>query len=123
MFADVLWLGGLVGSVNARHDPLTAVFGEYLIDPVVSPVSVDVQVPRCQANARKSELLDDPQARGVLRPDGDLDAVHTGTREQMIAHQCHRHRHDAASRSEEHTSELQSRFDLVCRLLLEKTKK
>src|SRR5438067_5407795 len=26
----------------------------------------------------------------------------------------------AAARSEEHTSELQSRFDLVCRLLLEK---
>src|SRR5699024_12542352 len=31
----------------------------------------------------------------------------------------HRHR----KRSEEHTSELQSRFDLVCRLLLEKKKK
>src|SRR5699024_12009324 len=30
---------------------------------------------------------------------------------------CHCLRHD---RSEEHTSELQSRFDLVCRLLLEK---
>src|SRR5699024_11913003 len=29
-------------------------------------------------------------------------------------------KHYAASRSEEHTSELQSRFDLVCRLLLEK---
>src|SRR5437868_10651009 len=29
----------------------------------------------------------------------------------------------AAPRSEEHTSELQSRFDLVCRLLLEKKKK
>src|SRR5438067_3210991 len=28
----------------------------------------------------------------------------------------------AAQRSEEHTSELQSRFDLVCRLLLEKKK-
>src|SRR5207249_5358124 len=28
----------------------------------------------------------------------------------------------AGSRSEEHTSELQSRFDLVCRLLLEKKK-
>src|SRR5699024_12208203 len=27
--------------------------------------------------------------------------------------------HAAAGRSEEHTSELQSRFDLVCRLLLE----
>src|SRR5437868_8134327 len=29
----------------------------------------------------------------------------------------------ASNRSEEHTSELQSRFDLVCRLLLEKKKK
>src|SRR5207249_12301433 len=29
---------------------------------------------------------------------------------------------DAFERSEEHTSELQSRFDLVCRLLLEKKK-
>src|SRR5437868_8804381 len=28
----------------------------------------------------------------------------------------------AAKRSEEHTSELQSRFDIVCRLLLEKKK-
>src|SRR5215207_10297959 len=29
---------------------------------------------------------------------------------------------EGSSRSEEHTSELQSRVDLVCRLLLEKTK-
>src|SRR5207249_10527082 len=33
------------------------------------------------------------------------------------------HRPPRADRSEEHTSELQSRFDLVCRLLLEKKKK
>src|SRR5207249_8425010 len=32
-------------------------------------------------------------------------------------------RKSALIRSEEHTSELQSRFDLVCRLLLEKKKK
>src|SRR5438067_8170896 len=32
------------------------------------------------------------------------------------------HRRSAEDRSEEHTSELQSRFDLVCRLLLEKKK-
>src|SRR5207249_12189292 len=31
--------------------------------------------------------------------------------------------HGRGARSEEHTSELQSRFDLVCRLLLEKKKK
>src|SRR5207249_5974463 len=39
----------------------------------------------------------------------------------------HRHRRSPSrtrsKRSEEHTSELQSRFDLVCRLLLEKKKK
>src|SRR5438105_6342808 len=38
----------------------------------------------------------------------------------------HHHRHhlddDRGGRSEEHTSELQSRVDLVCRLLLEKKK-
>src|SRR5207247_3998662 len=32
-------------------------------------------------------------------------------------------RHEQAERSEEHTSELQSRVDLVCRLLLEKKKR
>src|SRR5690349_23671777 len=43
---------------------------------------------------------------------------------------CHRHHHRFShlrtrcrARSEEHTSELQSRRDLVCRLLLEKKKK
>src|SRR5699024_11500854 len=38
---------------------------------------------------------------------------------------CHLGRGDVIRRmrSEEHTSELQSRFDLVCRLLLEKKKK
>src|SRR5699024_12536697 len=35
----------------------------------------------------------------------------------------HRGRLREGRRSEEHTSELQSRFDLVCRLLLEKKKK
>src|SRR5207302_5642499 len=34
-----------------------------------------------------------------------------------------RRRYDRSSRSEEHTSELQSRENLVCRLLLEKKKK
>src|SRR5437868_11445231 len=35
---------------------------------------------------------------------------------------CRAPRGPDSSRSEEHTSELQSRFDLVCRLLLEKKK-
>src|SRR5438105_8692592 len=37
--------------------------------------------------------------------------------------QQRRERHTRPGRSEEHTSELQSRVDLVCRLLLEKKKK
>src|SRR2546421_7382077 len=42
-------------------------------------------------------------------------------RHGQILHHRRRRRHD--QRSEEHTSELQSRSDLVCRLLLEKKKK
>src|SRR5205809_4709172 len=45
------------------------------------------------------------QLVGVLNPDVQLEAA------------------KAAHRSEEHTSELQSRLHLVCRLLLEKKKK
>src|SRR3989440_1960964 len=37
-------------------------------------------------------------------------------------HRSHSSRRSATWRSEEHTSELQSRSDLVCRLLLEKKK-
>src|SRR5207249_10252800 len=44
-----------------------------------------------------------------------------GSKDELIrAYLAARH---TATRSEEHTSELQSRFDLVCRLLLEKKKK
>src|SRR2546421_8435357 len=51
-----------------------------------------------------------PRARGAQRFDGQrFDHVRSRTR--------------SAGRSEEHTSELQSRSDLVCRLLLEKKKK
>src|SRR3989449_8181366 len=50
------------------------------------------------------------------RPD-HLDRRAHGLRE------AHRLRHEVRGRSEEHTSELQSRLHLVCRLLLEKKKK
>src|SRR5437868_13878670 len=43
------------------------------------------------------------------------DPVDSGSESEPLA--------DTPMRSEEHTSELQSRFDLVCRLLLEKKKK
>src|SRR5207249_8807482 len=50
-----------------------------------------------------------------------------GTPSNSPAAQCHTYppsqKPRVGRRSEEHTSELQSRFDLVCRLLLEKKKK
>src|SRR5438067_7537025 len=49
------------------------------------------------ADSKRNSIYDIPQYRGSLSPSPPL-------------------------RSEEHTSELQSRFDLVCRLLLEKKK-
>src|SRR5699024_11819024 len=40
-----------------------------------------------------------------------------------LSHSLKNENESKISKSEEHTSELQSRFDLVCRLLLEKKKK
>src|SRR5437868_12835808 len=61
-----------------------------------------------------SDALDDLRATvGLLRQSGDAAAPAEPERAPV-----RRRRH----RSEEHTSELQSRFDLVCRLLLEKKK-
>src|SRR5690349_22548509 len=46
----------------------------------------------------------------------------SGCRQRTRKRSGLRRRQSVASRSEEHTSELQSRRDLVCRLLLEKKK-
>src|SRR5207249_6589387 len=48
---------------------------------------------------------------------------HTGIGMTVGVARTDRDHGDRRTRSEEHTSELQSRFDLVCRLLLEKKKK
>src|SRR2546429_4903864 len=67
--------------------------------------------------ASEGELKSPAKASSVNRRNGDkwgrVDCVHN----RVNALQ------KAANRSEEHTSELQSRLHLVCRLLLEKKKK
>src|SRR5437773_7558941 len=50
-------------------------------------------------------------------------ALHRAFSRQDHRGQVRRQRNDRGERSEEHTSELQSHHDLVCRLLLEKKKK
>src|SRR5207249_11934291 len=61
------------------------------------------RLPGCAARARDPAPQGAQGGRGALQGSRGLRA--------------------APERSEEHTSELQSRFDLVCRLLLEKKKK
>src|SRR2546430_7371794 len=64
-------------------------------------------------------------ARGCRPPRASRDGEGRALGEHV--HRAQRHRdeggHAGASRSEEHTSELQSQSNLVCRLLLEKKKK
>src|SRR2546422_1185334 len=50
---------------------------------------------------------------------GDQRGLHT----EFLAHRCRIANRFPLARSEEHTSELQSRLHLVCRLLLEKKNK
>src|SRR2546430_7227738 len=57
-------------------------------------------------------------------PRARLDSTTRSSSAESFAHtRLGANRRDASSRSEEHTSELQSQSNLVCRLLLEKKKK
>src|SRR2546422_4452062 len=58
-----------------------------------------------------------------VRPLRREDAVHHHVTHRSVAPQAVVPYHAVLFRSEEHTSELQSRLHLVCRLLLEKKKK
>src|SRR5207249_5643305 len=81
-----------------------------LLDIPEPPEQPAVPVPPGQEDLLAAALRYVRGKRG-----GDLLAVilvGSGARRALTPH----------SRSEEHTSELQSRFDLVCRLLLEKKK-
>src|SRR5437868_11447999 len=65
--------------------------------------------------------------RSTLFPYTTLFRSVSARRREHASHACRRRaraleRRPRFERSEEHTSELQSRFDLVCRLLLEKKK-
>src|SRR3712207_7880664 len=75
--------------------------------------------------SRAARLQPDPDAGGVLRgqlqPEGSRHAAAGPPQHGSLPAGAHRGHH-ADGRSEEHTSELQSRQYLVCRLLLEKKK-
>src|SRR5207248_10331289 len=85
--------------------------------PDIYPLSLHDALPiwkdqRVHAREEGVHLAPDPRAQ-------PLRALDVLRREQRAQEQARAH----ALRSEEHTSELQSPYDLVCRLLLEKKKK
>src|SRR5207249_10640486 len=92
-----------------------------------SPLSLHDALPILEVAAwreREAQSRDVPRGR-VLKDDalGDI-AVQAPTNMEKLAtlRSLPRGFERSKWRSEEHTSELQSRFDLVCRLLLEKKK-
>src|SRR5207249_12261614 len=79
-------------------------------------LSLHDALPICNARLLpRTSLAKKRLLRATIRRRGSPGraAGFPGTRQRLPA---------SAARSEEHTSELQSRFDLVCRLLLEKKK-
>src|SRR5699024_12291359 len=85
--------------------PYTTLFRSETVNGLIDP-------PRCSS----VEL-----AQFLLRPGVEQDAIAHRLSFEGLQDFLSGHRFDL--RSEEHTSELQSRFDLVCRLLLEKKNK
>src|SRR5437868_9011411 len=96
----------LAGGTGSRLFPLTKVTNKHLL-PVYSKPMIYYPI-ECMVKAGIEEVL---LVTGGNNS-GDFIRLLGNGRELGLKN----------LRSEEHTSELQSRFDLVCRLLLEKTK-
>src|SRR5207248_6689275 len=80
-------------------------------------VVAEARPPRRGQRRQPFHLLGDAQARGLRRPHrgGRARGARSGAEPRATSS-------PSIPRSEEHTSELQSPYDLVCRLLLEKKK-
>src|SRR5690242_21402041 len=90
------------------HDPATT---------EIYTLSLHDALPICQARSRARAIA---RSSGRSEADADADAAKDVSRLRVEALIGGR---QVLVRSEEHTSELQSHVNLVCRLLLEKKKK
>src|SRR5207249_5350847 len=101
---------------SLRHEPPP-------LGSLAAALALHVHVPACAAAALAGgrnpardvagRVAFEPDLRPLARTQLHLHAARVVDRGHLAPH---------VGRSEEHTSELQSRFDLVCRLLLEKKK-
>src|SRR5207247_10433912 len=105
------------------HSPLCYLVFLCTLSPTsqIYTLSLHDALPICHTRLAKVAFAVRPTASQQLPL---TRAVQRRTNRRLPAVQIHRlPRWPPAFRSEEHTSELQSRVDLVCRLLLEKKKK
>src|SRR5690554_7626034 len=73
--------------------------------------------------AKVIAYLEDGSTEVLKASEGHLTCVYDDPKKEGIQFVCYHSQLEDFMRSEEHTSELQSRPHLVCRLLLEKKKK
>src|SRR5690606_39737357 len=101
--------GDVLAAFHRYHAPVSVSQGQSAVMKIVA----DENMPGLASLESLGELVRVPGRRMTAAQvtDADILLVRSVTRV------------DAALRSEEHTSELQSRENLVCRLLLEKKKK
>src|SRR5437868_10821705 len=94
----------LSSRTRALHPDLFIFFFTQPPHPELNPLSLHDALPICDAAQARRDCSIGAKIREVQECVAELHGF-------------------SRRRSEEHTSELQSRFDLVCRLLLEKKKK
>src|SRR5688572_32735565 len=91
--------------------PYTTLFRSAVVQGVdLRKVQEKIDDQRAQANLPQPSLQDVAAARALKARDLEL-------REQELRNQLNLIRQEQSKRSEEHTSELQSQSNLVCRLL------
>src|SRR5206468_12158410 len=94
-----------------------------VLHPFPTRRSSDLSALSCPQSAVKRQRNGAcARASARARYAGNLPLALIPPDEHAFGKHVYRARADARARSEEHTSELQSRSDLVCRLLLEKKK-
>src|SRR5207249_6813098 len=94
------WAGAALGRRTPATNTTRSQFGMYACPAIVA--GRIIRPPVCPFAPQHTQLT-------RYAADANVQSISTATL-----------RWNSSMRSEEHTSELQSRFDLVCRLLLEK---
>src|SRR5699024_11866160 len=89
-----------------------AVVGSGVMGSGIAAHLANIGIPTIMLDIVPNKLTEDEERKGLTLEDKAVRNRLVSASKQALL-----------KRSEEHTSELQSRFDLVCRLLLEKKKK